>query len=93
MALPNSGHCRAVESPSRPPRHSPMQAVSLCHSRRCFGDALDQVQRRQHQHLFRFGLNSEKVTLLELAEDVGDQLLLGVVSHAASGNFPERLQR
>ena len=57
-----------------------MLAVSLYPSRRCFRDALDQVQRRQHEHLFRFGLDAEEVTLLELAEDVGEQLLLGVVA-------------
>ena len=67
--------------------------VSLGPSRRCFGDALDQVQRCQHEHLFRFGLNSEKVTLLELAERVGEQLLLGVVARGVCGGcrFPFKL--
>ena len=57
-----------------------MPAVSLCLSRRCFGDAFDQVQRRQHEHLFRFGLDAEEAVLLELAEDVSEQLLLGMVA-------------
>jgi hypothetical protein len=43
-----------------------MQAGSLCPSRRYFGDALDQVQCRQHEHLFRFGLYAEDAALLEL---------------------------
>ena len=77
MALTQSCHCRAAEFPSRPPRHLPMQAVSLRQSRRCFSDALDQVQRCQHEHPFRLGLDAEEVALLELAEHVGEQLLLG----------------
>ena len=70
-----------------------MQAISHCQSRRCFGDALDQVQRCQHEHLFRFGLNPEKVTLLQLAEDVGEQLLLGVVAHGVNGSLRLQLWR
>ena len=58
-----------------------MQAVSHCPSRGCFCDALNQVQRRQHEHPFSFGLDAEEVALLELAEDVGEQLLRWVVAH------------
>ena len=64
-----------------------MRAGSLCPLRRCFRDALDQVQRRQHEHLFRFSLDAEEVTLLELAEDVGEQLLLGVVADGGVGGL------
>ena len=35
-------------------------------ARRSFRNALDEVKRRQHQHLFRFGLNPEEVTLLDV---------------------------
>ena len=45
---------------------------------------------RLHQ---RLGLNSEKVTLLELAEDVGDQLLLGVVANGVRGGLRLQLWR
>ena len=67
-----------------------MQAVSLRQSRRCFSDALDQVQRCQHEHPFRLGLDAEEVALLELAEHVGEQLLLGVAACGVSGGL--RLQ-
>ena len=64
-----------------------MQADSLGQSRRCFGDALDQVQRCQHEHLFRFGLDAKEVTRLELAEDLSEQLLLGVVAGGVGGGL------
>ena len=70
-----------------------MHAVSLCPSRRCFRDALDQVQRCQHEHLFSFSLDAEEVTLLELAEDVSKQLLLGVVADGVGGGLRLQLWR
>ena len=70
-----------------------MWAASLCPPRRNFRNALDEVQRRQHQHLFRFGLNPEEVTLLELPKNVGEQLLRGVVAHGVSGDLRLQLWR
>ena len=64
-----------------------MHAVSLCSSRRCFRDALNQVERCQHEHPFSFSLDTEEVTLLELAEDVSEQLLLGVVADGVGGGL------
>ena len=70
-----------------------MPVVSLCLSRSCLRDALDQVQRRQHEQLFRFGFDAEEVALLELAEDVGEQLLLGVVARSVRGGLRLQLWR
>ena len=78
-ALPDSGHSQTGGIAFSPSHGSTMPAVSLCPSR-CFRDALDQVQRRQHEHLFRFGLDTEEAALLELAVDVSQQLLLRVVA-------------
>ena len=36
---------------------------------------------------FRFGIDVEEVTLPELAEDVGQQLLLGVVAHGVNSSL------
>ena len=68
-----------------------MPVVSLCLPRSRLRDALDQVQRRQHEHLFRFGLDAEGIALLELSKNVGEQLLLWVVANGVRGGL--RLQR
>ena len=73
--------------PPRPTGDSTMPAASPCHRRGSFSDALDQVQRRQHQHLFCFSLDAQEAVLLELAEDVGEQLLLGVVANCVRGGL------
>ena len=70
-----------------------MPVASFRPSRRCFRDALDQVQRRQHEQLFRFGFDAEEVALLELPKNVGEQLLLGVVANGVGGGLRLQLWR
>ena len=43
-----------------------MPIASLRLSRSCLRDALDQVERSQHEHFFRFGLDTEGVALPQL---------------------------
>ena len=64
-----------------------MPVVLLCLPRSRLRDALDQVQRRQHEHLFRFGLDAEGIALLELSKNVGEQLLLWVVANGVRGDL------
>ena len=64
-----------------------MPVVSLCLPRSRLRDALDQVQRRQHEHLFRFGLDAEGIALLELSKNAGEQLLLWVVANGVRGDL------
>ena len=72
---------KSVELLANPPNGATKTPVSLRPSRRSFRDALDQVQRRQHEHLFRFGFDVQEAVLLELAKDVSEQRLLGVVAN------------
>ena len=58
-----------------------MQVVSVCLLGRCFRNALDEVQFRQHEHFFRFGFYAEKGTFLELAKNVGERLLFAAVAN------------
>jgi hypothetical protein len=54
-------------------------AALLWASRRGFCDALDQVQRRQHEHFLGFGLDLEEVALAELAKNIREQQLIWMV--------------
>jgi len=51
------------------------------------------VQRRQHEHPFRFGFDTEEVALLEFRKNAGKQLLLWVVAHGVSGSLRLQLWR
>ena len=86
-ALPDSGRSKTGCIAFQPPRGSTRRAVSLWLLRRCFRDALDQIQRRHHQHLFRFGFDVQEAVLLELAEGVSEQLLLGMVADGIRGGL------
>ena len=56
-----AGGARAVELLAN--ARATMPEVSLCLSRSCLGNAFDQVQCCQHEHLFRFGFDAEELAL------------------------------